>query len=115
MSTDFDPIIDPLNAVFGAGVFAHWHTGGGCTAVEAILEGDLTVMITDDPHTEYGEEAEITSMPDRIGGGGDHLYGYCVGVYVDQGCDLKAMDFCATVEELPGLVTKLIIEAVSRL
>lgn len=108
----YGPITDPLNAVFGENVFQFWHTGGGCTAVQAFLESDITVLITDNPHLDYGEEAEITSMFDRVGGGGDHLYGYCVGVYFDEGCDLKAMDFCATVEELPGLVTQLIAQAI---
>lgn len=108
----FGPIIDPLNTVFGDEVFGHWHTGGGCTAIEAHLEGDLTVMITDNPHLPKGEEAYITDMPTRVAGGGDDQYGYCVGVYGDEGCELLSMEFCSNVTTLPVLVTQLLIESV---
>jgi hypothetical protein len=109
----FTPMLDPLNAIFGENVFQWWHTGGGCTAIQAFLEGDLTVMVTDNPHTDHGEEAYITPMPARIStGDGDASFGYAVGVYTDEGCELKAMDFCGTAEELPLLVTRLLIEAV---
>lgn len=114
MSTShYGAIVDPLNAVFGDDVFQLWDTGGGCTALQATLKGDLTVMITDDPHTEHGREDQITGMPDRIDSGGDHLYGYCVGVYTDLGCELQAMRFCYTASELLDLVRSLIIAAVS--
>lgn len=108
----YGPMCDPLNAIYGENVFAFWHTGGGCTALVGNLEGDVTVMVTDNPDTDHGEEAFITPLPDRMARGGDAQFGYCVGIYFDEGCDLKAMDFCATVEELPGLVTRLIGEAV---
>ena len=109
----FWPILKPLNAVFGENVFQYWHTGGGCTALQATLEGDLTVMITDNPHVG-GEEACITSMPDRMARGGDAAFGYCVGIYTDEGCELRVMDFCGLAEELPELVTRLIIDAVGK-
>lgn len=112
MTDKFRPVENRLNEIFGDDVFQHWHTGGGCTAVQAFLEGDVTVMITDDPHTPKGHEAFITDLYTRHNEGGDHMYGYCVGVYFDEGCDLKAMGFCPIVDDLPGLVTQLIAEAV---
>lgn len=109
----YGPIADPLNAAFGAGVFEFWHTGGGCTAIQAMLEGDLTVVITDGTTSLHGEEASITDMPTRIANGGDSAYGYCVGIYGDAGCTLLVMDDLPTAvaSELPGVVTRLIGEA----
>jgi hypothetical protein len=106
----YGPIADPLNAAFGAGVFEFWHTGGGCTAIQATLEGDLTVVITDGTTSVRGEEASITDMPTRIANGGDTTYSYCVGVYGDEGCTLLAMDDLPTAaaSDLPGVVTCLI-------
>jgi len=109
----YGPITDPLDAAFGDGVFEFWHTGGGCTAIQAMLEGDLTAIITDGTTSVRGEEASITDMPTRITNGGDTTYGYCVGVYGDEGGTLLAMDDLPTAaaSELPGIVTRLIDEA----
>lgn len=107
----FGPMIDPLNAVFGPDVFQHWHTGGGCTAIQGFLDHDLSVLITDDPDTQLGEEAFITDMLTREQSGGDGRYGYTVGVYGDEGCELLAMESCYTADELPALVVSLLLQA----
>lgn len=113
MSSDpFRGIEERLNPIYGDNVFQHWHTGGGCTAIQGFLEGDITVMITDDPYTERGHEAFITDLYTRHNMGGDHLYGYVVGVYRDEGCYLVTMDRCSTADQLPDLVARLLTEAV---
>ena len=105
-------ICNPLNAIWGENVFQFWHTGGGCTAVQATLEGDITVMITDDPFTRHGEEAFITPMPERVTRGGDACFGYCIGIYGDEGSTELGQDLCSTVAQLPGRVASLIGEVV---
>jgi hypothetical protein len=109
----YGPITDPLNAAFGDGAFEFRHTGGGCTAIQSMLDGELTVVITDGTTSLHGEEACITDVPTRLANGGDTAYGYCVGVYGDEDCTLLAMDDLPTVaaSELPGVVTRLIDEA----
>jgi len=84
----YGPIADPLNAAFGAGAFEFWHTGGGCTAIQAMLEGDITILITDGTTSLHGEEASITDMPNLP---------------------------TTTASELPGVVTRLINEARNQL
>jgi hypothetical protein len=109
---EYGAMLDPLNAVFGETVFAWWHTGGGCTALVAHLEGDLTVHITDDPSSEYGEEATITPMPTRLELGGDASHGYTVGISTDEGCTPLLDDTCSVAAELPILVTRLLVSSV---
>lgn len=111
-ATEFGPITEPLNALFEDNPFEWWHTGGGCTAIQAMLAGDITVTITDSTDTPQGEEAFITGMRTRIANGGDGRYGYTVGVYDNEGCDLLVMEDCFTVADLPGLVASLLIQAV---
>lgn len=55
-----DPVRDKLSIVLEL-----WDTGGGCTALQAFLEGDVTVVVTDSPSSRRGQEAHITSATRR--------------------------------------------------
>lgn len=70
----FKPVMEGLSKEFGA-EFAMQHTGGGCMAIEADLEGGYHVMITDaDDVLGYWDQRQ----PDT---------GYAVGVYLLEACD----------------------------
>lgn len=107
----FGAITEPLTAMFGTD-FEYWDTGGGCTAIQAFMEGDITIMVTDSHESPNGEEATITDIPTRREVG-ENTVGFLIGVYADEGstplaqCDHPT----ALVADLPELVAAALDEA----
>ena len=97
-------LIDPVQDKLGI-VLELWDTGGGCTALQAFLEGDVTVVVTDSPSSPRGQEAHITSATRRRELGEKNV-GFLVGIYRDEGstmivgCDAPG----ARIDELPRLI-----------
>lgn len=113
MKYNYRPMIDSLDAAFGPGVFEVWDTGGGCTAIVAEMEGDITVMITDGEASPNGHDAFITDMNTREEEGGDNTFGYFVGVYTDEGATpLHQVDApTAVAADLADIVTAALTAA----
>ena len=40
----YGELVNPLTERFGV-PFEFWYTGGGCTAIEAFMDGDITVIV----------------------------------------------------------------------
>lgn len=97
-------LIDPVQDKLGI-VLELWDTGGGCTALQAFLEGDVTVCVTDSPSSKRGQEAHITSATRRRQLGEENV-GFYVGVYRDEGNNM-IVGFDAPgarINELPRLI-----------
>lgn len=95
-----DPVQDKLSIVLEL-----WDTGGGCTALQAFLEGDVTVVVTDSPSSKRGQEAHITSATRRRQLGEENV-GFYVGVYREEGTVMHVgMDApSASIKALPGII-----------
>lgn len=91
-----------------------WDTGGGCTALQAFLESDITVVVTDSPYSTNGQEAQITGERERRLLGEDTV-GFFVGVYRDEGSTpLITIDTpMAVIDQLPFFVKMALDAAVA--
>lgn len=109
--SDWRDLIDPTQDKLGI-VLELWDTGGGCTALQAFLEGDVTIVVTDSPTSERGQEAHITSATRRRQLGEKNV-GFFVGVYRDEGSVMQVGFDApeARIDELPRLIEDAICMA----
>jgi len=101
----FGDLVDPVRDLTGIDL-GFWDTGGGCTALQADLDEDTTVVVTDSPSSPNGQEAHISSVLRRRELGG---VGFMVGVYRD-GDQVLVLDApAAGIAELPELVHRAVL------
>lgn len=80
----YRPITDMLTLHFGT-AFEMWHTGGGCMAIQATLDGGMEVMVTDYIDTLSSPQKRLDAEMEGLS------LGYSVGLYspADDYCETK--------------------------
>ena len=112
--SEYDSMIKPVRDIVGVDLEL-WDTGGGCTALQAFLEGDVHIIVTDSPYSTEGHEAHITGERERRLLG-ERNVGYSVGVYREEGSTNVLMIDAPQAEilDLPFLI-KFALDAAIRL
>lgn len=102
--SNWQGLIDPTQKELGI-VLELWDTGGGCTALQAFLEGDVTVCVTDSPSSPNGSECQITGERERRLLGEENV-GFFIGVYRDEGSTMVTyLDVPhGSITDLPRLI-----------